>query len=229
MGGLKALEQLSSPGSRGLQPNSFPTAQPACFSTRLCPASYRLQSALFLLHVPTGSYLKRPLRLPWAPTQPGPPGQQPSPDSATSNHSLQPAGCYFCPHVYRAGGRTRETDAFQTPASVPVVRTGADGRLGVDQGLQLVPPACNGTGDKGRVTGRRLFILAGRASSSAPGWRACFESGWRLMELSGGWMSGDRVLWQQGLDKSQAQGSNPALLLVRGQTCRVSEGAHVEG
>lgn len=137
VGGLKALELLSSPGSRGRQPNSFPTAQPASFSTRLCPASYRLQSALFLLHVPTGSYLKRPLRLPWAPTQPGPPGQQPSPDSATSNHSLQPAGCYFCPHVYRADGRTRKTDAFQTPASVPVVRTGADGRLGVDQGLQL--------------------------------------------------------------------------------------------
>lgn len=134
VGGLKALELLSSPGSRGRQPNSFPTAQPASFSTRLCPASYRLQSALFLLHVPTGSYLKRPLRLPWAPTQPGPPGQQPSPDSATSNHSLQPAGCYFCPHVYRADGRTRKTDAFQTPASVPVVRTG---RLGVDQGLQL--------------------------------------------------------------------------------------------
>lgn len=77
-----------SPGPRGQQPNTPPTTQPASFSTHLCPASCRLQSALFLLHVPTRSYLKRPLRLPWAPTQPGPPGQQPSPDSATSNHSL---------------------------------------------------------------------------------------------------------------------------------------------
>lgn len=124
-GGIKFSELLRSPGPRGQQPNSSPSAQPASFSTRLCPASCRLRSALFLLHVPTGSYLKRPLRLPWAPTQPGPPGQQPSPDSATSNHSLQPAGFYFCPHdVYRAGGRTGRTDAFQTPASVPGVRTG---------------------------------------------------------------------------------------------------------
>lgn len=87
-GRFKFSELLSSPGLRGQQLNTPPTTQPASFSTRLCPASCRLQSALFLLHVPTGSYLKRPLRLPWAPTQPGPPGQQPSPDSATSNHSL---------------------------------------------------------------------------------------------------------------------------------------------